>query len=102
MKGAQTLVASPDGRLLRNTAGSRALGTAGSGDTLAGAIGGLLAQGLDATAAAVWGVHLHALCGERAGREIGLDGVLARDLLDRLPLVLRDLRDRAGARREPL
>ena len=101
MKGAQTLIASPDGRLLRNMAGSRALGTAGSGDTLAGAIGGLLAQGLDATAAAVWGVHLHALCGERAGREIGLDGVLARDLLDRLPLVLRDLRGRTDPRRRP-
>jgi hydroxyethylthiazole kinase-like uncharacterized protein yjeF len=98
MKDFQTLIASGEGPIYRNTAGSRALGTAGSGDSLAGMIGGLLAQGLEPMAAAVQGVHLHALCGERAASEIGEDGILARELIDRLPSVLRRLRQISGAR----
>jgi hydroxyethylthiazole kinase-like uncharacterized protein yjeF len=92
LKGRATLVAAPEGRLYRNTAGSRGLGTAGSGDALAGAIGGLLAQGLDATAAAVWGVYLHARGGELAADELGHDGLLASDVVERLPRALRTLR----------
>ena len=67
LKGRRTLVA---GRgLYLNTAGTPGLATAGSGDVLAGVIGGLLARGAEPTAAAAWGVHLHALAGEvAAGR----------------------------------
>jgi NAD(P)H-hydrate epimerase len=99
MKDARTLIADPEGRLFENRVGTRALGTAGSGDVLAGILGGLLAQGMTPTAAGVWAVHLHALCGVAGAREIGEDGLLATDLLDRLPLVLRDLRRAAGATR---
>lgn len=91
-KGRETLIASPDGSLYKNTAGTRGLGTAGSGDVLAGIIGSFLAQGLDATRAAVWGVHLHALAGEAAATELGDDGMMAHDFLERLPFVMRDLR----------
>lgn len=92
LKGKETLIAGPDGALYVDRSGTRALATAGSGDSLAGVIGGLLAQGLDATAAAVWGVHLHGLAGEAAGADLGDDGVLASDFVDRLPRVIRDLR----------
>jgi ADP-dependent NAD(P)H-hydrate dehydratase len=91
-KGAETLIAAPDGRLFVNRAGTRGLGTAGSGDILAGIIGGMLAQGLGAAEAAVWGVHLHALAGEAVAAEVGEDGMMASDLLPKLPLALRRLR----------
>ncbi len=96
LKGSETLIAGPDGTIYRNTAGSRALGTAGSGDVLAGIIGGLLAQKMDATAATVWGVHLHALTGEALAQDMGDDGILASDLAARLPMVLRYARKQAA------
>ncbi|MBV9469126.1 MAG: NAD(P)H-hydrate dehydratase [Abitibacteriaceae bacterium] len=92
LKGRETLIAAPDGGLYRNTAGTRGMGTAGSGDVLAGVIGGLLAQGIEATTAAVWGVHLHALAGEAAAQDKGDDGMMASDFLELLPYVLRELR----------
>ncbi len=92
LKGRDTLFASPGGELYRNKAGSRALGTAGSGDVLAGVIGSLLAQNMEAAHAAVWGVHMHALAGEAVSEDLGEDGVMSRDLVDRLPLVVRYLR----------
>jgi NAD(P)H-hydrate epimerase len=91
-KGRETLVSAPDGTLLKNEAGTRGMGTAGSGDVLAGAIGGLLTQGMQAPHAAAWGVHLHALAGEAAQRELGDDGMMARDFLEMLPRVLRYMR----------
>lgn len=95
-KGRETHIAAPDGTVYRNTAGSRALGTAGSGDALSGIIGSLLAQGIDAFAATIWGVHLHALAGEALAEDLGSDGVLARDFIDRLPQVIRYLRKQTG------
>jgi len=92
LKGRITFIAAPDGTVYRNEAGSRALGTAGSGDVLSGIIGALLAQGLDATRAAVWGVHLHAHAGEAISKDLGDDGVLASDLISQLPFVQRFLR----------
>ncbi len=97
LKGRETFIAAPDGTLYANTAGSRALGTAGSGDTLAGIIGGLLAQGLDSTHAAAWGVYLHALAGEATARDLGEDGAMASDFLPHLPRLIRFLRGRTSA-----
>jgi hydroxyethylthiazole kinase-like uncharacterized protein yjeF len=97
LKGHQTLVAEPHGALYRCTAGTRGLGVAGSGDALAGLLGGLLAQGLAPGAAAVWAVHLHALAGAAAAAALGPDGLLASDVVERLPGVLRAARRQAGA-----
>ena len=85
-------IASPDGRLWRDEAGGIGLGTSGSGDVLAGVVGGLLARGCDPEQAAVWGQYLHAAAGDRLTARIGRTGFLARELLDELPLVLGGLR----------
>ncbi|WP_157155958.1 NAD(P)H-hydrate dehydratase [Diaminobutyricimonas sp. LJ205] len=89
------LVATPDGALWQQGSGQAGLGTSGSGDVLAGAIGGLLARGATAEQAACWGTHLHATAGDRLAARIGPTGFLARELVDALPLVLAELGQRA-------
>ncbi|MCW2668991.1 MAG: NAD(P)H-hydrate dehydratase [Frankiales bacterium] len=82
-------VAAPDGALWRDEAGSITLATSGSGDVLAGIIGGLLARGAEPAQAGCWGQYLHGRAGAR--RAEGRLGLLARELLDEVPLVLADL-----------
>lgn len=93
LKGRETLIADAAGNLLRNVTGTRGLGTAGSGDVLAGIIGSLLAQGLEVLPATLWGVYLHGRAGEAAARDLGDDGMIARDVIERLPAALRDARE---------
>lgn len=85
-KGPDTVIADPEGRVGVNTNGPASLATAGSGDVLSGLIAGLLAQGLPAFEAACAGAWLH---GE-AARAFG-PGLLADDLPEQLPAVLRRL-----------
>ena len=91
-KGPYTVVADVDGTLAVLPVATPALATAGTGDVLAGTIAGLLAQGLDPFDAACLGAWLHGKAGERCAAEIGLAGVLASDVLDRLPFVIEALR----------
>jgi NAD(P)H-hydrate epimerase len=86
LKGAGTVVASPDGQLRVCPHGSPAMGTGGTGDVLAGVIGALLASGLPALDAASAGVLWHALAGERAAT--GDRGLLASELANALPAAL--------------
>ncbi len=86
LKGAYTLVASAEGRITLIPFANPALATAGTGDVLAGAIVGLMAQGLPGYQAALCGAYLHGLAGELRRREIGPAGMLAGDLLPLLPL----------------
>jgi NAD(P)H-hydrate epimerase len=92
LKGAYSLIAGPDGRVAINPFANPALATAGTGDVLAGALVGLLAQGLAPFDAARLGAYLHGLAGELASEEIGEAGVVAGDLLPRLPAAMRRLR----------
>ena len=90
-KGPYTVIAAPDGKLAVLPVATPALATAGTGDVLAGIIGGLLAQGLTPFRAACVGAWLHGKAGERCAAEIGRAGVLASDLLPRLPQVIHAL-----------
>lgn len=90
LKGASTYIAGPHGELLCNQGGTPGLATSGSGDALAGVIGGLLARGLAPLAAAAWGVFLHARAGEVLARRIGI-GFLARELPAEIPPLMRRL-----------
>ena len=85
-------IASPDGRVWRDEAGGIGLGTSGSGDVLAGVVGGLLGRGCPPEQAAVWGQYLHAAAGDRLTARVGRLGFLARELLDELAVVLGELR----------
>ena len=90
VKGAVTVIASPEGKIAMNTAGNAGMATAGSGDVLSGIIGSLLAQGLDPWNAACCGVHLHALAGDFATQK-GMAGMIASDMIEALPAVLGSL-----------
>lgn len=91
LKSRDTWIVSPDGRAWLHRAGAPGLATSGSGDVLAGAIGGLLARGASPVTAAVWGVWLHGRAGARLSERIGPLGFLARELLDELPRALAEV-----------
>jgi NAD(P)H-hydrate epimerase len=92
LKGATTVVADADGRSRTNDGGNAALATAGTGDVLAGAIAGLLAQGLAPFDAASLGVYLHSAAGRILREELGDMGTIASDLLPRLPKAIKELK----------
>jgi NAD(P)H-hydrate epimerase len=92
LKGARTVVAHPDGRTSEDPHEVPALATGGTGDVLAGIIGGLLAQGSNPYEAAVTGVYIHAAAGRRLSQRLGESGILASDLLLEIPLVMNVLR----------
>ncbi|MDB5932560.1 MAG: hypothetical protein JWR60_4267 [Polaromonas sp.] len=91
LKGATTFIMAPDGQAWRHESGNAGLGTSGSGDVLAGIMAGLAARGAPLAQAAAWGVVLHALSGDRLLERHGRLGLLARELLDEIPAVMRDI-----------
>jgi len=103
LKGARTVIASPDGEIAQAPFENPALASAGTGDVLAGAVGSLLAQGLAPYAAACVGVYLHGLAGEAVRERLGDSGLLASDLPDEIARArhrLERVRERkAGGRR---
>lgn len=85
LKGAGTLVASPDGRLYRNPTGNPGMAKGGSGDVLAGMTASFAAQGIAPYDAAVGAVYLHGLAGDFCAAEKSQSAMLPTDLLDMLP-----------------
>ena len=85
LKGAFTVVAFPSGRAMLSPYANPGLASAGTGDVLAGIIGGLLAQGLAPVDAATCGVYLHGAAAEALRQELGDAGLIASDLLPEIP-----------------
>ena len=92
LKGAFTVIATPDGSTALSPYSNPGLATAGTGDVLAGAIVGLLSQGATLPDAASLAVFLHAEAGEKVRSELGDTGMIASDLLPQLPKTIRNLR----------
>ncbi len=92
LKGARTVVASPDGEAFIIPTGNPAMATGGMGDVLTGVIAGLIPQRLTPLAAAWTGAYLHGLAGDLAVAARGPAGILAREVADHLPAALRAVR----------
>lgn len=88
VKGVQSHVVAPDGRAWLYRGGGPGLGISGSGDTLAGIVGGLLARGADPLTACLWGVLLHGEAGAALAKRIGPLGYLAREIPGEIPALL--------------
>jgi hydroxyethylthiazole kinase-like uncharacterized protein yjeF len=92
LKGAFTSITTPDGNVYFNSTGNPGMATAGSGDVLTGVIGSLLAQGYAPSDAAIIGVFLHGLSADICKTEKGMDGLMAGDFAENLPLAWKKLR----------
>ena len=88
VKGRFSFVAAPDGRAFCFEGGGVGLATSGSGDVLAGLVGGLAARGADALTATLWGVWLHGEAGRILTERVGRVGFLAREIADLVPGLL--------------
>lgn len=85
LKGAGTIIASPDGEVYINHTGNSGMATGGSGDILSGIIGSLLAQGASPINAAAAGVFLHGTIGDLAAEKLGKISMLPTDMIDMIP-----------------
>jgi ADP-dependent NAD(P)H-hydrate dehydratase len=99
LKGPETILVAPDGRILRYSGGGVGLATSGSGDVLGGIVVGLLARGADPLHAAAWGVYLHGEAGNALARRYGSVGFLARELPAEVPRILHRVSSASPAKR---
>jgi ADP-dependent NAD(P)H-hydrate dehydratase len=88
VKGVTSHVVTPDGHAWSFSGGAPGLGVSGSGDTLAGIVGGLIARGADSLTALLWAVLLHGEAGEALAEKVGLTGFLAREIPGEIPALL--------------
>lgn len=101
LKGAATLLFSPDEVMYLNHFPNSGMATAGSGDVLAGMIGALLGQGLQGFDAAQVGVYLHSLAGARAAARVSPRGMMAGDIIRNIPGAYLELQKKYGEEEEP-
>ena len=93
LKGAYTVIADADGRVMISPFANPGLASAGTGDILAGVISGLVAQGMSFFEAAVTGVYLHGKAGEMVSERLGDTGIVAGDLLPVLPIAIKQIKE---------
>lgn len=91
LKGAHTVIASPDGRISISPLANPALATAGTGDVLSGIIGAFLCQGMSPYEASVLGTYIHSQCGEIYRSKFGVSGLIASELLQHIPVIMKEL-----------
>ena len=95
LKGHQTLVAEPDGRVFVNPTGNPGMASGGMGDVLGGLLAAFLARDIDVADAACAAVYLHGFAGDLLMEEMGDIGLAAGDLAEKIPIAIRRLRDSA-------
>jgi len=91
LKGAKTIVALPDGHVYINPTGNPGMASGGAGDVLTGIIAGLIGQGVEPENAAIAGVYIHGLAGDRAAEKKGMHGIIAGDIVEELPYIIKEL-----------
>lgn len=91
LKGHETVIAAPDGEVHVNNSGNGGMASGGMGDVLTGVIASLLGQKLSPFNAAALGTFIHGLAGDIAAEEKGEYGLIASDLIEKLPLTLKEL-----------
>ncbi|MGN1093002.1 MAG: NAD(P)H-hydrate dehydratase, partial [Monoglobaceae bacterium] len=89
LKGHNTVIVSPDGRVKINTTGNSGMASGGMGDVLTGVIASFVGQGLSCFDAAVLGAYLHGKAGDIAANEVGEFGLIASDVVDKLPYAIK-------------
>jgi NAD(P)H-hydrate epimerase len=94
LKGAYSSIAAPDGQVYFNSTGNPGMATGGSGDVLTGILTGLMAQYHDPLQAAQLGVYIHGLSADLAVLEMGMNSLIASDIVDFLPPAFLSLEKR--------
>ena len=93
VKGHYSALCAPDGHVAFNPTGNAGMATAGSGDVLTGIITALLARGYRQREACLLGMYLHGLAGDMAARDLGMESLVAGDLIKYLPQAFKRLND---------
>ena len=89
LKGANTSISFPNGDVYFNSTGNPGMATAGSGDVLTGMLTSLLSQGYNSRDAAIFGVYLHGLAGDKANEEVGVNSLIASDIIASIPMAYK-------------
>ena len=92
LKGARSVIGTPDGRVFVNPTGNPGMATGGTGDVLTGMLGAFLARGLDPGAALLSAVYLHGSAGDVAAERLGEESLVARDVIAAIPDAFTRLR----------
>jgi NAD(P)H-hydrate epimerase len=91
LKGSQTIIAQPDGNIHINPSGNPGMASGGTGDVLTGMMGGLVCQGLSPSSAAIAATYIHGLAGDLVAEEKGEMALIATDVLEKIPHVLKEM-----------